>query len=99
MSGIDSATQPERRFERFHPMTVRAAGRLARLAQGGQLSRREIDCYLRELVAMEPRSSEQAVRRLKRLARWRAAFHRWTTPSASGPRRTCSGARTPVTTG
>lgn len=65
-----------RRYERFDPITVRAATRVVRMGRGGRLTGAEIRYYLGELAAMEGRRDAAARRALGRLARRRACLGR-----------------------
>lgn len=66
----------KRRFERFDPVTVRAAARLVRFAQAQQLSAEGLDVYLRELALLQPLARPKAHQALARLARRLASFGR-----------------------
>lgn len=63
-----------RRFQRFDPVTVRAAARVVRVGWLGRVSPAEVQCFLRHLADLHPGQSARAAGRLCRLARWRAAF-------------------------
>lgn len=63
-----------RRFERFDPVTVRAAARVIRVGWQGRVTANEVRCFLRHLIDLHPGQRSQSVGRLTRLARWRAAM-------------------------
>jgi len=64
--------QRPNRYFRFEPVTVRAASRIARLGQLGQLPEHHARFYVRELSVMEPKAGSPAGGRLYRLALRRA---------------------------
>lgn len=64
------------KFNRFDPVTVRAAARLVRLEQLGRLHPGELDWYLRELAMLSAGAALPATRELRRLATRQAAFGR-----------------------
>ena len=66
----------KRRFQRFDPVTVRAAARLVRYARCQRLSASAVETYLRELALLQPLSSPDAHLALERLARRAAALGR-----------------------
>lgn len=66
----------KRRFERFDPVTVRAAARLVRYARCQRLSASAVETYLRELALLQPMSGPDAHRALERLARRAASLGR-----------------------
>ncbi len=57
-----------KRYERFEPVTVRAAARLLRAGRTGLLSAAEADFYLEELVALDAHAGPGARPGLRRLA-------------------------------
>jgi hypothetical protein len=63
-----------RRFERFDPVTVRAAARVIRVGRLGRVSPAEVRCFLQHLADLHPGQGIRAVGRLHRLARWRASL-------------------------
>jgi len=63
-----------RRFERFDPVTVRAAARVIRVGWLGRVTSAEVRCFLQHLADFHPGQGQSAVGRLNRLARWRAAL-------------------------
>lgn len=63
-----------RRFERFDPVTVRAAARVIRVGWLGRVSPAEVRCFLQHLADLHPGPGVRSARRLERLARWRAAL-------------------------
>lgn len=63
-----------RRFERFEPVTIRAAARVIRISWLGRVSPAEVQCYLLHLADLQPGRSRNAVQRLARVGRWRAAL-------------------------
>lgn len=63
-----------RRFERFEPVTIRAAARVIRISWLGRVSDAEVYCYLMHLADLQPGHGSAAVRRLGRIGRWRAAL-------------------------
>jgi hypothetical protein len=63
-----------RRFERFDPVTVRAAARVIRISWLGRVSEAEVFCYLLHLADLQPGHGPGAVHRLWRLGRHRAAL-------------------------
>src|SRR5579872_1227793 len=66
--------QLKRRYDRFDPITVRAASRLVALWETRHLASWELDAYLRELAALVPGLGADAARPLKRIARRRSAL-------------------------
>jgi hypothetical protein len=74
--------RPKNRFERFQPLTVRAAARIIRLSEAGRIPRWEVEHYLRELVATDAFASRNSHGALRRLADWWASFGN---TGASGP--------------
>jgi hypothetical protein len=66
----------KRRYERFDPVTVRAAARLIRFAQARGLSNAGLEAYLRELALLQPLAGPEAHRALERVAQRLAAFGR-----------------------
>ena len=74
--------QRSKPFERFDPVTVRAATRVVRLGAVQHLPEWEVRYYLRELALMEPGAGRSAPRGLWRLARRRAAFGDGSVPAA-----------------
>jgi hypothetical protein len=66
--------QPHR-FERFDPVTVRAAARVLRVGRLGRITFPEVRCFLQHLADLHPgQRGAGAVGCLERLARWRASF-------------------------
>jgi hypothetical protein len=59
----------ERPYERFEPITVRAAARVLQLQRAGVVSAREAQFYLRELTAMDAHAGRGAFPSLARAAR------------------------------
>jgi hypothetical protein len=57
------------RFEKFEPITVRAAARVLYLGRTGRLSAPQVESYVRHLAAMDPHASPVAHGRLRRVAR------------------------------
>jgi hypothetical protein len=68
----DGPENPRRRYERFEPITVRAAARVLHLQRGGVVSAREAWFYLRELAAMDAHAGPGAFPSLARMAQRRA---------------------------
>ncbi len=66
----------QRRFNRFDPVTVRAAARLVTMGECGRLAPYEVAHYLRELADMVSAAQRGSHLSLGRLARLRAAFGR-----------------------
>jgi hypothetical protein len=62
-----------RRFERFDPVTVRAAARVIRIGWLGRLSAAEVRCFILHLADLSPGNGTRAARPLTRLARRKAA--------------------------
>jgi hypothetical protein len=62
-----------RRFERFDPVTVRAAARVIRIGWLGRLSAAEIRCFILHLADLHPANGTSAAGPLTRLARRKAA--------------------------
>lgn len=60
--------RPVKRYERFEPVTVRAAARLLRAGRTGLLTAAEADFYLAELVALDTFAGHGARPGLRRLA-------------------------------
>jgi len=58
----------ERRYERFEPITVRAAARVLQLRRAGVVSPREARFYLQELAAMDQHAGRGSFPRLARMA-------------------------------
>src|SRR3954451_1056142 len=77
------------KFQRFDPITVRAAARIVHMGASGRLTTWEVRYYLRELAAMLPRAGRGATRGLSRLAMRRAALGHTGAPGGSRLRR-CS---------
>jgi hypothetical protein len=69
-----------RRYERFEPVTVRAAARVLQLQRSGVIPATDAGFYLRELAAMDAHAGENAFESLLRAARRQEAvgqvFHR-----------------------
>jgi hypothetical protein len=78
----------QRRYERFHPVTVRAAGRVMQLAHAGEIGFGEAGFYVRELAALDGRFGPGAFRALQRLATREASFGRTGVPAPPRRRRT-----------
>jgi len=76
-----------RRFERFDPVTVRAAARVIRVGWLGRVTPVEVRCFLQHLADFHPGQGTRAVGRLSRLARWRAAHGDMGVPAAFRLRR------------
>ncbi|MGV3720577.1 MAG: hypothetical protein ACO1SX_06665 [Actinomycetota bacterium] len=64
---------PEPRYDRFEPITVRAATRVLQLQQAGVVTAPEARFYLSELVTMDRHAGPGALRSLTRLAQRHAA--------------------------
>ena len=90
------ASAARRRFERFDKITVRAATRLLRMASAARLTEHEVDCYVSELAALEPRPGRWTAPRLKRLARWRACLAAPGTAARGSNRASCGTALRPA---
>ena len=73
-----------RRYERFEPVTVRAAARLAHLSHNGRIPREEISAYFRNLASLDPHAGPAAPERLHRLARRRSTLGSTGAPSQFG---------------
>ena len=58
-----------KRYERFEPVTVRAAARLLKAGRAGLLFAAEAEFYLEELVALDAHAGSGARPGLRRLAR------------------------------
>jgi hypothetical protein len=69
----DGLERPARRYERFEPITVRAAGRVLQLQRAGVVCAKEARFYLRELLAMDARAGRGALASLARTAQRRVA--------------------------
>lgn len=78
---VENKTQ----FDRFQPITVRAAARLMTMAARGLLAPCEVDHYLKAMVATEPDARPGAHRSLKRLAQRLSAFGKTGVLGASRP--------------
>jgi hypothetical protein len=78
--------QPSR-FERFDPVTVRAAARVIRIGWLGRLSAAEIRCFILHLADLHPANGTRAAGSLTRLAQRQAAFGDHGVPSAFRLRR------------
>jgi len=63
----------ERWYERFQPITVRAAVRVVQLHRAGVVTAREARFYIRELAAMDGQTDRRAFPSLNRIARRHAA--------------------------
>jgi hypothetical protein len=64
----DDLGRPERRYERFEPITVRAAARVLQLQRAGVVSAEETRFYLRELAEMDLHARRGAFSSLARIA-------------------------------
>ena len=64
----ERARRTVKRYERFEPVTVRAAARLLRAGRTGLLTPVEADFYLAELVALDAYAGQGAQPGLRRLA-------------------------------
>lgn len=73
--------QPHR-FERFDPVTVRAAARVIRIGWLGRLSAAEIRCFILHLADLHPANGTRAAGTLTQLARRKAALGHHGVPSA-----------------
>ena len=67
------------RYERFEPVTVRAAARVVRLGRARLLSEGEVAFYVRELALLDRYDGAPAA--LWKAARWRSAFGGTRAPS------------------
>lgn len=68
--------QSNRRFDRFDPVTIRAAARVVRIGTRGHLAQCEVAAYLQELAHMASTGQPGAHRSLWRLARRRSELGR-----------------------
>jgi hypothetical protein len=80
----DSPSTSEPRYERFEPITVRAAARVLQLQRAGVVTATEARFYLHELAAMDAHAGEGAFESLFRAAR-RCAATRPTAGRAPSP--------------
>src|SRR5262245_3828858 len=71
--GSDGRERGGRRYQRFEPITVRAAVRVLQLQRAGVLSAAEAQFYLGELAAMDRHAGWNAFPILARRARRRVA--------------------------
>lgn len=76
-----------RRFERFDPVTVRAAARVICVGQLGRVSPAEVQSFIQHLAALHPGYGTHSVNALTRLARRRAALGDRGVPTAFRLRR------------
>jgi hypothetical protein len=93
-SGWSNAlSAPEPRYDRFEPITVRAATRVLQLQQAGVVSAPEARFYLRELVTMDRHAGPGALKSLTRVAQRHAVAR----PTAAAPgRRQAMPSQTPM---
>ena len=68
--------QRNRRFDRFDPVTIRAAARVIRMGTRGHLSQCDVAAYIEELAHIDTSGQPGAHRSLWRLARRRSELGR-----------------------
>jgi len=78
------AKKRDQRYERFEPITVRAAVRVLQLQREGVVTVKETASYLRWLVAMDAHASEDAFPRLVRAAQRHCAGRRMAVVATQG---------------
>jgi len=74
-----------KRYQRFEPVTVRAATRVVRMGRMGRINRGEVVHYLRLLAAMDSHAGPRSGPALRRLAKRRASLHSEAIPGAPAP--------------
>jgi hypothetical protein len=78
--GGEVVPAPQQRYERFEPVTVRAAARVLQLQRSGVIPAADAAFYLRELATMDAHAGADSFESLLRAARRQAAagraFHR-----------------------